>query len=90
MPWDPNTLRGQSREEQAAIDAVERIDLGNVESDDDNDIETIDCIGNRTHSRLNANVSTEVTEERVTFVEDVCDIPCESALYLLRSGKGPE
>ena len=81
MPWDPNTLRGQSREEQAAIDAVERIDLGNVESDDDDDIETIDCIGNRTRSRVNANVSTEGTEERVTFIEDVCDIPCESALY---------
>ena len=75
MPWDPNTLRGQSREEQAAIDAVERINLGNVESNDNDDIETINCIRNRTHSCVNVNVSTEGTEERVTFVEDVCDIP---------------
>ena len=81
MPWDPNTLRGQSREEQAAINAVDRIDLGNVESDDNDDIKTINCIRNRMRSRVNANVSTESAGERVTFVKDVCNIPCESALY---------
>lgn len=43
--------------------------------------EEIDCIGTRTRSCTTTNIGNVGMEERVSFVEEVCDIPNVSALY---------
>ena len=79
--WDPDALHDGIRDNQIILDGLERIDLGRNDIVEGQDDEEPDCIGIRTRSRTTANVSNVETEERVSFVEEVCDLPNESALY---------
>ena len=80
--WDPDALHDGMRSNQTILDGLERIDLSRDDTEEEQDDEGTGCVGARTRSRTTANANKNVkTEERVSFVEEVCDIPNESALY---------
>ena len=79
--WDPDALHDGIRDNQMVLDGLERIDLNRNDIAEDQGDEGTGCVGTRTRSHTTANVNNVGTEERVLFVEEVCDIPNESALY---------
>ena len=79
--WDPDALHDGMRSNQTILDGLERIDLNQGDNEADLDDEGSGCVGTRTRSRTTANAHNVETEERVSFVEGVCDLPNESALY---------